>query len=208
MIELLHFLFRSQDLVNCPPYCLPYMTVTWRIWYWINQLILPDRYFSLFSSLACLILQWYCKDKIFLGHSWEKDPLVLCLQYRDDGDLWIDKYFIDWTTEATNRLNHLSSINLSVALFGSGELLMSTGTSSSSPSPTAVSASTVSAWTQPSPPPSLSSSPSRKIHKLVCTLSTVILVLVIVIFWIFVVNNCHCYFLCIRQMNMSLNLTE
>ena len=108
---LVHFPFRSQDLINNSPYCLPYMTVTWRIWYWINQLILPDRYFSLFSSLACLILQWYCKDKIFLGHSWEKDPLVLCLQYRDDGDLWIDKYFIDWTTEATNRLNHLSSIS-------------------------------------------------------------------------------------------------
>ena len=85
---------------------------------------------------------------------------------------------------------------------------MSTGTSSSSPSPVAVSASTESAWTQPSPQPSLSSSPLRKIHKPVCTLSTVILALVIVIFRIFVVHNCSCYFLCIRQMNMSLNLTE
>ena len=85
---------------------------------------------------------------------------------------------------------------------------MSTGTSSSSLSPTAVSASTESAWTQSSPQTSLSSSPSRKIHKLVCTLSTVILVLVIGIVRILVVYNCNCYFLCIRQMNMSLNLTE
>ena len=29
------------------------------------------RFFSLFSSLICLILYWYCKEKFYLGHSWE-----------------------------------------------------------------------------------------------------------------------------------------
>ena len=28
-------------------------------------------HFSLFSSHVCLILYWYCKEKFYLGHSWE-----------------------------------------------------------------------------------------------------------------------------------------
>ena len=105
--------------------------------------------------------------------------------------------------------NHYQLIFL-LLFFVSGDLLISTVTSSSTPSPAVVSASTESARTQPvpSPQPSLSSSPSRKIHKLVCTLSALILVLVIVIVIILVVNTCNCHFLWIRQMNMSLNLTE
>ena len=31
----------------------------------------PLRFFSLFLSLICLILYWYCKEKFCLGHSWE-----------------------------------------------------------------------------------------------------------------------------------------
>ena len=44
--------------------------LVWRIWYWINLYSL-NWYFSLFSSLVCLILYWYCKEKFCLGHSWE-----------------------------------------------------------------------------------------------------------------------------------------
>ena len=44
--------------------------LVWRIWYWIN-LQSPNWYFSLFSSLAHLILYCYCKEKFCLGHSWE-----------------------------------------------------------------------------------------------------------------------------------------
>ena len=35
----------------------------WRIWYWINYWS-PNWHFSLFSSLVCLILYWYCQKKI------------------------------------------------------------------------------------------------------------------------------------------------
>ena len=41
-----------------------------RIYYWIN-LLSPNWYFSLFSSLIWLILYWQCKEKFSLGHSWE-----------------------------------------------------------------------------------------------------------------------------------------
>ena len=44
--------------------------LVWRIWYWIN-LLSPNWYFSLFSSLVCLILYWYCEEIFCLGHSWE-----------------------------------------------------------------------------------------------------------------------------------------
>ena len=44
--------------------------LVWRIWYWINLYSL-NLYFSLFSSLVCLTLYWYCKEKFCLGHSWE-----------------------------------------------------------------------------------------------------------------------------------------
>ena len=44
--------------------------LVWRIWYWIHFIPLTDI-FSLFSSLVCLILYWYCKEKFCLGHSCE-----------------------------------------------------------------------------------------------------------------------------------------
>ena len=44
-----------------------YLLLGWRIWNWINQLS-PNWYFSLFSSLVCLILYWLCKEKFCLGH--------------------------------------------------------------------------------------------------------------------------------------------
>ena len=44
--------------------------LVWRIWDWIN-LKSPNWYFSLFSSLVCLILHWYCREKLCRGHSWE-----------------------------------------------------------------------------------------------------------------------------------------
>ena len=37
----------------------------------LDQLIILNWYFALFSSLLCLILYWYCKEKISLSHSWE-----------------------------------------------------------------------------------------------------------------------------------------
>ena len=50
------------------------MTLLQRIWYSINCWSLY-WYFSLLSSLVCLILYLiynnYCKEKFFLGHSWE-----------------------------------------------------------------------------------------------------------------------------------------
>ena len=44
--------------------------LVWRIWFWINLYSL-NFYFSLISSLVCLILYWYCTGKFCLGHSWE-----------------------------------------------------------------------------------------------------------------------------------------
>ena len=44
--------------------------LVWRIWYWMS-LLSPNWYFSLFSSLVCLILYRYCKEKFCHGHSWE-----------------------------------------------------------------------------------------------------------------------------------------
>ena len=44
--------------------------LVWRIWYWINQKS-PNRHSSLLSSLVCFILNWHCKEKFPLGHSWE-----------------------------------------------------------------------------------------------------------------------------------------
>ena len=44
--------------------------LVWKIWYWTisNPII---EIFSLFSSLVCMILYWYSKEKFWLGHSWE-----------------------------------------------------------------------------------------------------------------------------------------
>ena len=37
----------------------------------LDQLIILNWYFTLFSSLLCLILYWYCKERFSLSHSWE-----------------------------------------------------------------------------------------------------------------------------------------
>ena len=37
----------------------------------LDQVIIPNWYFYLVSSLIWLILYWYCKEKFCLGHSWE-----------------------------------------------------------------------------------------------------------------------------------------
>ena len=67
-----HLTLYSQDLICNSPYYLPYNS------YHVNlenlglgQLKSPNCYFSLFSSLVCLILHWHCKEKFSFGHSWE-----------------------------------------------------------------------------------------------------------------------------------------
>lgn len=37
-----------------------------RMWYWITDN--PSLIFSLFSSIVCLKLLWYCREKLFLCH--------------------------------------------------------------------------------------------------------------------------------------------
>ena len=37
----------------------------------LDQVIIPNWYYYLVSSLIWLILYWYCKEKFCLGHSWE-----------------------------------------------------------------------------------------------------------------------------------------
>ena len=46
------------------------MMLVRRIRYWINKWS-PYWYFSLFLSLVCLVLCWYCNKKFCLGHAWE-----------------------------------------------------------------------------------------------------------------------------------------
>ena len=61
--------FHSQDLISDSPfYHTILMMLVWIINYWIN-LRYSTWYFSLFLSLVCLILYWYCKEKFCLGHS-------------------------------------------------------------------------------------------------------------------------------------------
>ena len=48
----------------------------------LDQQIIPNWYFSLFSSLFCLLLYWYCKEKVCVGHSWKlMGPLFI--HFRD-----------------------------------------------------------------------------------------------------------------------------
>ena len=73
--------FHSQDLISNSPSCLLYnaQMLVWRICYWINS---PNWYFSLLSSLVCLILYWHRKEKFSLGHKWELKGYS-CLTYKD-----------------------------------------------------------------------------------------------------------------------------
>ena len=66
-------LFTSQGRISYSPYCLLYsfydVSSENSV---LDQLMIPwfpDWYFSLFSSLVCLILYRYCKEKFCLGHS-------------------------------------------------------------------------------------------------------------------------------------------
>ena len=62
----------NSHLISNSPYCLSYSSCDVSLEnLLLDQLIIPNWYFSLFSSLACLILYWYCKEKFCLGHSWE-----------------------------------------------------------------------------------------------------------------------------------------
>ena len=77
--------FHSQDLISNSPKWLLYNSYDSRSEkLLLDQLKIPNWYFSLFSSLACSILYRYCKEKFFLGHSWElkgqKDFFLLVLK--------------------------------------------------------------------------------------------------------------------------------
>ena len=37
----------------------------------LDQLVIPQLTFSLFSSRVCLMLYQYCEEKLRVGHSWE-----------------------------------------------------------------------------------------------------------------------------------------
>ena len=61
--------FHSQDLTSNSLYCLPYNSHNVNSENLVlNQPVIPDRYFSLFSSLVCSISYWFCKEKFCLGH--------------------------------------------------------------------------------------------------------------------------------------------
>ena len=64
--------FLFQDFISNSLYYLPFnlYDVSLENWYWIN-LKSPNCCISQFSSLVCVILYWYCKEKFCLGHSWE-----------------------------------------------------------------------------------------------------------------------------------------
>ena len=62
--------FHSQDLLSNSPYCLPYNSYDVSSKNLVlDQLKSANWSFSLFTLLVCLILYWYCKEKLFLGHS-------------------------------------------------------------------------------------------------------------------------------------------
>ena len=46
---------------------------------------------SVFSSLICLILYWYCTEKLCLGHSWELKGWTILMSPFVDIKLWLDK---------------------------------------------------------------------------------------------------------------------
>ena len=46
-------------LIQLPVCHTVLVMLVWRIWHWMN-LYSPNWYYSLFSSLICLILHWYC----------------------------------------------------------------------------------------------------------------------------------------------------
>ena len=66
-------LFYSHDHTSNSPYSLPYNSyyVSWENLVLDRQILPLIEIFSLFSSLVCLILYWYCKEKFCLGHSRE-----------------------------------------------------------------------------------------------------------------------------------------
>ena len=57
-----------------------------RIWRWINLLSF-NLFFSSLSSLVCLILHWYCKEKSCLGLSCELEGEKRCPKNLSDNTL-------------------------------------------------------------------------------------------------------------------------
>ena len=93
------------------------MTLVGRIWYWINQKS-PNCYSSLLSSLVCFILNWHCKEKFPLDHSWElkgkRKQWFLCYHVEAIGwGFW--RY--DITTADTDNLE--TKLNIGIHLMSS-----------------------------------------------------------------------------------------
>ena len=63
----------ETSLISYSPYCLPHNScAVWLENLVVNQLkISPNENFSIFSSLSCLMLSWYCEEKFLCGHIWE-----------------------------------------------------------------------------------------------------------------------------------------
>ena len=57
--------------------------------YWYPIMVIGPISFSfLFSSLVCSTLYWYCKEKFYLGHSWEFKVQFILLLLMDSLKLW------------------------------------------------------------------------------------------------------------------------
>ena len=62
-----NFTLPPQDLFSNSPYCLPYNSHEVSLENVVlDQLIIPSGYFSLFPSIVCFILYWYCREKLCL----------------------------------------------------------------------------------------------------------------------------------------------
>ena len=57
--------------------------------YWYPVMVIGPVSFSfLFSSLVCLTLYWYCKEKLCLGHLWECKAQFMLLSLMNSLKLW------------------------------------------------------------------------------------------------------------------------
>lgn len=73
------------------PHCLLYFfwNLVLRIW-WYNKIISPWR-FCLFSSLACLLMYWFCKEKLMLiTQFWKPSENNLMIVFINQSALNID----------------------------------------------------------------------------------------------------------------------
>ena len=76
--QLVFFLSESH---NFSPTVGLFSSVTPKISLVISNFFLCN-YFSQFSSLACLILYWYYREKFFIGHPWEWKDSISCPRLR------------------------------------------------------------------------------------------------------------------------------